>query len=85
MTFVGNIIAICGRESYYIMAFHLLGFKVGTMLLSVFGFDRAWDEILSPAGNLLEWLLYIALSIIFSLLIAHVVAYTKNKCKYSNL
>jgi fucose 4-O-acetylase-like acetyltransferase len=77
-TKIGDFFAMCGRESYYIMALHLLGFKVGTMLLSTFGYEKPWDELFSQADNLFEWILYIITSVLFSLFVAYIIKFIKN-------
>lgn len=38
---IGKAIAYCGRNSFYIMALHLFGFKLGTVLLSTLGIERS--------------------------------------------
>ena len=36
-TIVGKCVALCGKESFHIMALHLLGFKVATFILLICG------------------------------------------------
>lgn len=73
-TIFGKFVALCGSESYYIMALHLLGFKIGTMILLSLGINKSWNILMSPASSLIEWLLYIISGVAFSLIVAFVVS-----------
>lgn len=53
-SFLGDIFSMCGRESYYIMAFHLIGFKIGSIILSLVGISKPMDSLFSPANNMYE-------------------------------
>lgn len=74
----GNIIAYCGRESFFIMALHLVGFKVATLLLNVFGGNKNLDELFSQADTFWEWILYTTCGVVFALAVAKAMDWMKN-------
>lgn len=63
-TLIGRALSICGNESYYIMALHLLGFKFVTILLNAFRMSKPLDVGHSPALSLWEWILYTSFGVI---------------------
>jgi fucose 4-O-acetylase-like acetyltransferase len=69
-THFGKILALCGKESYYIMVLHLIGFKVATLILLTMGWTKPLQVLYSPAENLLEVFVYIMSDVVFSLFIA---------------
>lgn len=44
-------LVVIGRDSFYIMALHLVGFKVCTLLLNALGADIALHLLLPPVGS----------------------------------
>lgn len=65
---VGKALAWCGRESFYIMALHFVGFKFCTLFLSTFGIHLKLSSLVAPAnGNLGLTLLYLCFGIAFPL------------------
>lgn len=66
---IGKVIALVGSHSYYVMVFHLLGFKIATGILWFCGINKPFDVLFSPASNLFELALYIVCGITFSILI----------------
>ncbi len=81
-TKVGNLMAYIGRDSFHIMAYHLIAFKVCTMLLNLIGYNPlATDsagttatplplDILTPdvGSNIFLWLIYLAAGTLLPLL-----------------
>lgn len=46
---LGRWLELCGRESFYIMALHIVGFKLCTMLLMAMGIvDGGLEELMTP-------------------------------------
>lgn len=65
---VGKALAWCGRESFYIMALHFVGFKFCTLFLSAFGIHVKLSSLVAPAdGNIGLTLLYLCFGITFPL------------------
>jgi len=48
---VAKLIAIAGKDSFYIMAYHLIAFKVCTLLLSLFGIHNNLALLIAPTSN----------------------------------
>lgn len=66
---VGKALAWCGKESFYIMALHFVGFKLCTLLLSVFGVNLQLSSLLAPADqNIWFTLLYLCFGVMFPLI-----------------
>lgn len=66
---MGKVLAWCGKESFYIMALHFVGFKLCTLLLGVFGINLQLSSLLAPADkNIGLTLLYLCFGIVFPLL-----------------
>ena len=68
-TILGKCLSYCGNKSYYIMALHLLGFKVATAFFTILGIKKPFDELHSPAENLFELMIYAICGVCFSLLV----------------
>lgn len=67
---IGKAIAFCGRNSFYIMALHLFCFKLGTLLLSLFGIERSLSAERAPAdGSFLLFCFYLVVGVVFPLLL----------------
>lgn len=69
-TLVGRALRICGNESYYIMALHLLGFKFASMFLNTLGMSKPLDSSYSPASCLGEWILYTLFGVVIPIMIS---------------
>lgn len=81
---VGCFLSCCGRNSFYIMALHLVGFKIGTYTLACVGVDRPLSALIAPAGNSFLLLFYYFLfGVFFSL--AFMVVFRKLRCSHSSL
>lgn len=67
---VGQLLALCGKDSFYIMGLHFVGFKIGTYILAYLGIHRDLSELTAPAGNsflllVFYWLFAITFSLCF--------------------
>lgn len=67
---VGHLLALCGKDSFYIMGLHFVGFKIGTYILAYFGIHRNLSVLTAPAGNsflllVFYWLFAITFSLCF--------------------
>ena len=78
-TIIGKCVALCGKESFHIMALHLLGFKVATFILLICGIKKPLAEVHSPANNIFELMIYVSCSILFSLGISKIIHLIHNK------
>lgn len=68
--YIGHVLAFCGRNSFYIMGLHFLGFKLGTIILSWIGIKQNLGELMAPAQSSFALLLfYLIFSVIFSLFV----------------
>lgn len=76
-TLIGRALSICGNESYYIMALHLLGFKFATILLNAFGMSKPLDAGHSPALSLWEWILYTSFGVIMPIFASKLIKESK--------
>ena len=66
---LGRSVALCGRESFHIMALQFAAFKIGTLILSVFGVERSLAVLGAPTdGSLLLFIYYIFWGMVFPLL-----------------
>lgn len=69
-TWMGDIIRKCGEESFYIMAFHFVGFKLAMTVSRICGYDINVGELMPPtSGNLLLLTWYLACGIIVPILL----------------
>lgn len=67
---VGKVIAYVGKESFYVMALHFVGFKICTLALQSIGYRGASLSDLTPGvgGNIFLLLLYAFFGVGFPLL-----------------
>lgn len=64
----GRLLAYCGKESFYIMGLHFIGFKMGTYLLLFFGINLSLSSLMAPAGDSLVLLaIYLLTGMLFPL------------------
>lgn len=76
-TLIGRALSICGNESYYIMALHLMGFKFATILLNAFGMSKPLDAGYSPALSLWQWILYTSFGVIMPIFASKLIKESK--------
>ncbi|MBQ8737572.1 MAG: acyltransferase [Bacteroidaceae bacterium] len=77
---IGKILAYCGRDSFYIMAMHFLGFKILTLVLNLFGFDFKLSSHIAPSeGNTLLTILYITAGVLFPISFIFIFRFIKSK------
>lgn len=57
-TYIGYALSYCGRNSFYIMGLHFLGFKLGTIILSYIGIKQNLGELTAPAQSSITLLLF---------------------------
>lgn len=70
---MGHFLSLCGKESFYIMGLHFVGFKMATYVLSVFGIDKSLSALMAPAGDsMLLLLFYLAFGVLFPLFFMYV-------------
>jgi len=63
---VGKFLAYCGKESFYIMALHFVGFKLVTYALNGCGVDKPLSALAAPVGESVSMmLLYVTVGVIF--------------------
>lgn len=68
--YLGAVIAKIGKESFYIMALHFIGFKIGSLLLLIIGQERNLAELCPSVGtNLLLLMFYMIFGVGIPLLI----------------
>ena len=84
---IGKCLAYCGKESFYIMALHFVGFKVMTIILNSFGLNLNLSSLTAPTNeNLVLVLLYVTMGVCSPLIFIVVFRFVKNKlCKINNL
>lgn len=71
---VGKALAWCGKESFYIMALHFVGFKLCTLMLSAFDIKLPLSSLIAPADrNIPLTLLYLCFGIMFPLIFIEMV------------
>ena len=69
---IGKWLELCGRESFYIMGLHIVGFKLCTMVLMALGVvDGGLERLMTPAlnGNILLLLVYTACGMVIPLVL----------------
>lgn len=65
---VGTFLAWCGRDSFYIMGLHFVGFKMATYALRLFGVDCPLSALTAPAGDSIGLLVvYAVFGVLFPL------------------
>ena len=78
-TWLNKIFSAIGRDSFYIMGLHFIGFKIGTLLLSCVGIEMPLAELLPPVGgNCLMFLYYALFGVFFPLAFMIVFRIIKN-------
>ncbi len=66
--FLGTFLSWCGNNSFYIMALHFVGFKMGTLLLLTIGVHKSLAVLTAPAGTSLTLtLFYLMMGVAFPL------------------
>ena len=50
-TWLNKVFSAIGRDSFYVMGLHFIGFKIGTLLLIFFGIEMPLAELLPPVGG----------------------------------
>ncbi len=66
--FLGTFLSWCGNNSFYIMALHFVGFKMGTLLLLTVGVHKSLAVLTAPAGTSLTLtLFYLMMGVAFPL------------------
>ena len=64
----GAFLSQCGKDSFYIMGLHFIGFKVCTLFLNGLGFNEKLSALTAPAGNSIGLLLaYLTFGMLFPL------------------
>ena len=58
---IGHLLSKCGKDSFYIMGLHFLGFKIGSCILSLFGVNTDLASLTAPAGKSVFSLAFMAL------------------------
>ena len=69
---IGKWLELCGRESFYIMGLHIVGFKLCTMALMGIGVvDGGLERLMTPEinGNILLLLVYTACGMVIPLIL----------------
>ena len=67
---IGHLLSKCGKDSFYIMGLHFLGFKIGSCILSLFEVNTDLASLTAPAGKsflllVYYWIFAIVFSIVF--------------------
>ena len=77
---VGGALSQIGKESFYIMGFHFIGFKFCTLFFNLLGMNLSLSQLKAPIGDK-YWLIpfYLAISITFSLLLVKTIRFCKSK------
>lgn len=76
---IGKCLAYCGKESFYIMALHFVGFKVMTILLNLCGFQFSLSALTAPSkGNFVLTLAYVCMGVCFPLVFMYLFRKIKN-------
>jgi fucose 4-O-acetylase-like acetyltransferase len=67
-TVIGKILAFCGNDSFYIMALHFIGFKIGTIAYNLItGSDEPFNYLTPSVSNVGMLFYYFAWGICFPL------------------
>ena len=61
LTWLNKVFSAIGRDSFYIMGLHFIGFKIGTLFLSWFCIEMPLAELLPTVGENRLLLFYYAL------------------------
>lgn len=65
---IGKVLELCGRESFYIMGLHIVGFKLCTMLLMVLNIvDGGLEYLMTPklGNNIILLIVYTLCGLFF--------------------
>lgn len=77
---LGRILAYCGKESFYIMALHFVGFKLLTLILNELDFNLNLSSLIAPSnGNIFFAILYVVMGVSFPLLFMFIFRLLKSK------
>lgn len=74
-TVVSNILMRCGRESFYIMGLHIIGFRLCTVMFNGLGIvDGGMARLMTPAieNNILLLAVYTFCGIAFPIAFMHI-------------
>ncbi len=81
-TIVGRVIALCGRESLYIMALQFVAFRLLTTCLNIFGCEFSTASLMPSAdGSLLLLVLYLVAGLALPIAFIRSWRWTKDKIK----
>ena len=79
IAWINIVLSAIGRDSFYIMGLHFIGFKIGTVILHCFGIEMPLAELLPPVGsNGLMFLYYAVFGIGVPLAIVNIFRVVKN-------
>lgn len=78
-TYVGSILKRCGKDSFYIMALHFIGFKIGIYMLNAFGYGISLCSLTPQTQG--EWLL-IPYYVFWGIIIPLIFMYLFRKIKF---
>lgn len=78
-TFLSGVLTYIGRNSFYIMAFHFIGFKVCSSLLTLIDIPFTPSMVPNVGDNILLWVTYI----LFGTAVPLVIIFLFNKVKSS--
>lgn len=75
---IGKFLAYCGKESFYIMALHFVGFKLVTYVLNWCGIDRPLSALAAPVDKSVSMmLLYVIVGVVFPLFFMYLFRFCK--------
>lgn len=76
---IGRFVCLCGRDSFYIMSLHIVGFKICMILLKAIGAYDGRISVLTPnlANNIVLVFIYLSFGVLFPLLFMNLF----RKCK----
>ena len=78
--YLKRILTFIGRDSFYIMALHLLGFKVMTLIINLFGYQQNLALLSAPTSdNILFYILYVIAGTFIPLLMIYLFRIIKYK------
>lgn len=65
---IGKFLARCGKDSFYIMGLHFVGFKMATYLLMLIGINNSLSALKAPAGaSFFQLILYLTMGVLLPL------------------
>ncbi len=77
-----NFLSYIGKNSFYIMAFQFLGFKIGALILSIFISDYNVGFYLPEINSIWFFIFYLIFGICIPLLIGKIFSFLKRGAKY---